>query len=1346
MTQFLVINFLLAVSQIPQSQFDISNPFLNKSEPMSVVLSNDISILKSTSDGISFRYSVDDEQLEQQKVHYGNKDYVIFNINGAVRQGQPGQFDLPSKEIIIGIPQQGNVTISAEPISAKSLQNIEMPPVPFRTWEKAPEYRLSQDIKSDFFPENICEIKEISYIRDIRIARIKLNPIQYSHLTKQVIINSDVIIRVQFSQTAHEYSKPDYFDGIVQEILLNGEIAKNWKLESSDKMLESGQSRYPQGFLNWYKIKVETTGVYKISYNELNQAGVSIRLIDPRTIRLFNIGEYTSNVTYPDTMIEIPIYISGEADSVFDKKDYILFYGVSSARYNKNRTSFYNNPFTRYNYYWLTWGFSTNISGFGKRIEQVTSSQQAIKVYSAKNYIHLEKDRDCPARSGLLWTWELYTKTSDISTKTFNLSLELQNPESLYSISGRFYGQTNANWMKIGLNNLMLDSFYFPGQSTSPPPFNFLINRRLSLGATNTLSFTLYNTPEQTVFFDFLKVHYLQRLEFLQGERDMYFYASPGSQSFAIRKVGSKPLILDISNYNAPRMFIDYYTNRDTIIFGTTTQETTFYYVLDETKARKVLSIEQRQPGQTTHYSNTHYFIITSDELYPSALLMENYRRNNIAGIPQAQTKAVPLSQVYDDFTFGIEEPGAIKRLFKKYRPYYGLLLGDGTYDYRNILQLTTFPVVPAYEQGYDIDFQVYSEAALAIDAWYSDFEGLGSTPDMMLGRVTARTHSEVRRFYDKLVNYETKRSAGFWNKRFIFLADDEWKTQGIIDEFVQGHIIDHVAKCEELEQSLYYSTSNRFRNLEPVKIYLTEYPFTQHDDKRQAREALISELNKGASLWCFFGHGAGFQLCHEQALNISHIPLIHTQKRNSIAFFGSCGVGRFEDTKFESISEELVRKEDAAIATIAATKATDSGSNFNFAFAFFNKIISQPESTIGRAFMTVMNYNYYNYKYHLFGDPATVPALPNTFTNITSEPDTFRSAQFVQNYGQANGSEFFAASAYSPKWQRYYQSIYYVPQIPPNPPRPETIMMNYNLSGYELFRYIGRPINDSIKFHFTIPTGLPRGFRYDIISGGGSYTEINNSARVSAIAYTPGQNTLRSFLKDSIVFDTIPATITDFAGPKIMFYNEDKRIKPNDKVSKQFTLTGILSDSAGILLTPISGYNPRLIIRKRPHHTIEDVDVTSYFTYDIGNYYQGRFSYPVTLDTGDCVIIIKAADNLRNQNTDSVAVTVQKNQNLDLGNVSYYSPANSRIGYFTFMLTQPAMVGIKIYTINGRLVKTFSERLSNYGYNQIIWDGFDEDGIPPANGVYLYKISARSFTSGREQKNSVVEKFIIMH
>jgi hypothetical protein len=65
----------------------------------------------------------------------------------------------------------------------------------------------------------------------------------------------------------------------------------------------------------YYKVQVARDGIYRINYNDLQNAGVPVASIDPSTLRLFHRG------------VEQAIYIDGESDSQLDPADYIEFYG-----------------------------------------------------------------------------------------------------------------------------------------------------------------------------------------------------------------------------------------------------------------------------------------------------------------------------------------------------------------------------------------------------------------------------------------------------------------------------------------------------------------------------------------------------------------------------------------------------------------------------------------------------------------------------------------------------------------------------------------------------------------------------------------------------------------------------------------------------------------------------------------------------------------------------------------------------------------------------------------------------------------------------------------------------------
>ncbi len=80
---------------------------------------------------------------------------------------------------------------------------------------------------------------------------------------------------------------------------------------------------------DWYKIAVEETGIYKVTYNNLESYGIDVDNIDPRNLALFGnpagmLSESLDEDYYTDIK-SIAIQVIGEDDGVFDPQDYILF-------------------------------------------------------------------------------------------------------------------------------------------------------------------------------------------------------------------------------------------------------------------------------------------------------------------------------------------------------------------------------------------------------------------------------------------------------------------------------------------------------------------------------------------------------------------------------------------------------------------------------------------------------------------------------------------------------------------------------------------------------------------------------------------------------------------------------------------------------------------------------------------------------------------------------------------------------------------------------------------------------------------------------------------------------------
>lgn len=80
---------------------------------------------------------------------------------------------------------------------------------------------------------------------------------------------------------------------------------------------------------------------------------------------------------------------------------------------------------------------------------------------------------------------------------------------------------------------------------------------------------------------------------------------------------------------------------------------------------------------------------------------------------------------------------------------------------------------------------------------------------------------------------------------------------------------------------------------------------------------------------------------------------------------------------------------------------------------------------------------------------------------------------------------------------------------------------------------------------------------------------------------------------------------------------------------------------------------------------------------------------------------------------------------------------------HFTFVLfaaDAPESCRIKIYTVAGRLIKDISSP-ARVGFNQIYWDGRDNDGETMANGIYLYKL----ILEGSGKTETAIQKLAIL-
>jgi hypothetical protein len=1224
-----------------------------------------------------------------------------------------GEPDLPSRDVLVGIPPEGGVRVSATSVAAETRTGVSVRPIP----RFSDRVRRTLDSPAPK-PRSAVELLGIERFRDVRVARVRLNPARLDQTGSALVLDRRLRVTLAFdrARASTPNSRPEpALDRALSQMLVNGTQALGWKLAAP---MPDSVNFFARSSV-WLKVQTDTTGIYRITPADIAAAGFDPAEIDPAALRLYGLGRHVQNGPYGDTIPELAVYVSDNGDGRFTGSDFLAFYAPAPSDWRQPDSAWEVNPFTTQACYWLTWG-----GGSGRRMAEVSAAGAAEARSTGFRRVRLESDELCPARSGLLWLWQYFYKASGAAPTETGVVLALADRDTITRVSGRLYGRYNDDGtaqypVMLYLNGVLLDTVTLSAQASTPPPCNFTFTSLAPAfaarpGLADTFGFKLYPDREEEVFLDYLEVDYVRKLA-LSGSAPQLDFSVRAAGDYELTGADRRTLVLDATDPAQPRRLTGGQASgsRLSLHLAPDSLPARIVCALPD-RLRRPASIQQASPGALRAGNSADYYIICPDENYDAAQTLARYRENNIAGLPEAHVQAVRLSEVYNDYSFGWEEPGAIKAFLQAKRPQYVLLAGDGTYDYRNIQKLRTSTQLPPYETGFDIDPEVYGRTAKALDAWYADLDGTGSSPDLILGRATARTGIELRQFVDKVTRYEAQ-TPDFWAKRFILLSDDEYL--GSVNE--RDPIgFQHIFGNENM-------ASAATPLLDPVKVYLTEWPL---GDRGQSANALRSELERGALLWCFYGHGAGFQLCHEKALEIARVRDITNGTRLPLAFFGSCGVGRFDDTRFEAIAEELVRYDQGCIATVGATKATESGGNEALAGILFPTLMSQPDMPIGPAFFAACQVNTL---YHLFGDPATVLKMPRHGIAPGPIPDTFYPGRTVAvRCSVPTRSGTYSLSAREATWYRNYRSD-------------NGQQIFYTLPGYEIARALGT-FDTAIHTSFVVPR---INYPDTTATGNGYYARTPNTSRISILAARP--DTAWSSLVRTIPLSRDTAEKTDNTPPEVILYADGIRLSPEEtvvtRVPARFELEGRASDPSGILLVPLTDLMLSLSFAGTK------TDLTPYFSYDANSTTTGRFSYPVRLTRTRDSLTVVASDNAvdpsnpgPNRRTQTVRLRTSTDEELSLDTCLVYPNPTTGPAAFTFLLSRSAQVSVRVFTIGGQLVQSLPYRLCPFGFNSIEWDGTDQSGRPVPNGLYLYRITARARTASQTLTAGHTDKLIV--
>jgi hypothetical protein len=277
--------------------------------------------------------------------------------------------------------------------------------------------------------------------------------------------------------------------------------------------------------------------------------------------------------------------------------------------------------------------------------------------------------------------------------------------------------------------------------------------------------------------------------------------------------------------------------------------------------------------------------------------------------------------------------------------------------------------------------------------------------------------------------------------------------------------------------------------------------------------------------------------------------------------------------------------------------------------------------------------------------------------------------------------------------------------------------------SKQQIFESVIDTLNAESKRHFSVAYNPPNGTRSrDFI------IHIDPDNKIYEL-YKDNNTFIRPF---NVKSDTLPSAL------KITFDNQD--IIDNDYVSSNPDIKIELNDPT---IQPVTDTSFVIMyLNEKPVYYNNNPELST--IYNSSNP-KMVVNYKPKLGDGSYTLKVYSKDayGVQFDSIGTIKKFIVSNDAKILYSYNYPDPI-SKDTYFTFKLTQlPDELKINIYTVAGRLIKQINKKSSelNYDFNRIYWDGKDEDGDIPANGVYFYKI----IISKDGKKENITQKLAII-
>lgn len=1086
---------------------------------------------------------------------------------------------------------------------------------------------------------------------------------------------------------------------------------------------------------DWYKIGLNETGVYKLTYNDLKSLGLNLSNLDPRTLRIYHNGggllpEKNAEARHDD-LVEIPIYVHGEADGRFDQSDYILFYGRGPVcwKYNTQQRVFDHqpNPYEDYSYAFVVTGL-----GNGKRLGEAESpsGSAAETVSEFLDYQVYEADDFNLNKTGRT---RFGDKMDGNVSKTFPFvfpNIVKSQPCKLnVNLASRNFKMA---YFEVYVDNVLGANYPIGVVSSTGYAYAIEVGGRISaVPQKDTVSVKLtHKAVVNTVsegYVDFIAVNAWRKLSFQDGQMA---FCNP--EAVLINKVYEYRLsgatqqtqIWNVTNPVEPALMRTQW-NASVLSFKVMGGQRSEFVALDGNKylSAKTFGVVD---NQNLHGIRDVDYLIVSHPYF----LAQAERLKGIHAVinPDLNVYVTTPELIYNEFSCGAKDITAIRDFCRMLyhdssagrKIKYLLLMGDCSFDQKNRTDLVDF--VPSFESVSSLDMQ----NTFVSDDYYGfmdENEGSlnGSIADIGIGRFPVATEEQASQMIDKIERYVASDASTMnpWRNVISFIADDE-------DGFV-----DH---AESLVQQIQQHTEGAVLF---DKFYLDAYEQVSSPGGEICPEmnaAINDRMEKGTLVLNYIGHGGETQLAVERILQKKDVDSWRNGPMYPLMITGTCEFSRYDDHTRTSLGEyAFLNPYGGMIAMFTTSRVTHGPHNFTFMSEIYNnmfRIEGGEHYRLGDLYrMAKTRGTDYEKRYVFFGDPALRLSYPKWTVETQNVPDTLKALQPAMIEGVVKDfsgqvAEGFNGVVYVTVFDKAAELTTLGMGV-----SPATEMKPFTLRNSIIFNGKTEVVNGRFQINFVVPRDIA--YRY----GSGLISYYATDYAIDA----------NGSYEDFIIGGFYDDAVADDNPPEIRLFINDTLFVDGGITGESPVLLAFLNDENGINTTGAGIGHDIMATLNGPSKNAYCLN--DYFVSELDNPGKGYITFKMhDLSDGDYTLTLKAWDIYNNSNSAIIHFTVVNSSEMNIEKpVNYPNPVADETS-FVFEHNQGGnniRIRIDIFDIMGRWVTTLAETVdgSSTRTTPIRWDGTGARGERLSNGIYIYRITATNDTG---ETASVVSKLVL--